>query len=562
MLIALKLVEAGAGRSQQHHVAGACRGDCAGARARVLRPHSNAVLALEQLGADVPLVVSSKSPLAPTWDLPILQPGELGFALRRSNPTDKLKASGDKPDKKLLAESMFNILLPTLKSIGNALPGYEAPPLSPAAEGEDWSYACKISLSDIKKDTALDERLRMGDIPEETSPYRWIASDAVAEFKFDSLDGFGDLWPYPPGDTVKVPWRYTDDLLGPNRWPGLDMRYSIEAGVDGKAKLVADCRFDPKAVTNPKAVEEAATIWKTVAYQLMDPDVSISLRTSVGADRLGKQAETTLDRAKFLEYAKRVYGYLCAVSLRRDVEVFPTKQITTGARTEMWKLSECAFVAETTPVILRLPAAVRFLSDQLNKPIKQVLSGRAFSQSDLTPKLNIPKYYEDPGRDGEVGFVDGTTTWAYLLHVPLKPGTQFVVSIPPKLLVRPITLRKLAAAARMPLLAFVKSQQRLGVKISRRITLNNVTVESYGARHVTEMVGLFYSINDTLARREEGLQALVEMLADDPDAVTVEPDGKINMTISVQPGETSASILRDIGYDPFAPDQEYFVDNA
>ena len=76
---------------------------------------------------------------------------------------------------------MFNILLPTLKSIGNALPGQRVSPLSPAAEGEDWSYACKISLSDIKKDTALDERLRMGDLPEETSPYRWIASDAVAE---------------------------------------------------------------------------------------------------------------------------------------------------------------------------------------------------------------------------------------------------------------------------------------------------------------------------------------------------------------------------------------------
>lgn len=515
----------------------------AGPAARTLKDHHNAAVSLEETAVAIPLVVESESPLAPTWDLPTLRPGEFGFTLTRPNPTSSMLGAVGAPDKKQLAESLFNLLSVELAGGFDRAAGFSTPPLTPAAMGDDWVYTVRLSIDDINADPAARDGLARGDLPERASPYRGVIAGETPRFRLNLLDGFGDIWPYPPEELVDLPLRYSDNLLGCDQWPGADIVYRFEAGTAGKARAVVDLRFDTSAFSAPAAMADAADAWRTIGYQLADPNVRVALRTSMGADRRGVRAETEVERQRLSKFAAAAYSYLTISGDLKPATIAMVRENLEGPRNEIRRLNECLPVGLRVPELLALPAAVRFLSAQLERPVNAI-----FDATWGYVHIPVPTGAKTVAGDEEL---HSASSSAHNLHLPLRGGVRLTLRIPATLHRRPMTLRSYAALEGLSVLEYLKKHDE--------VCLHTKGPLNVGGRQINYSGWFASTLRDHLGNRPnpEFEAALADALAGYELNVS-----RTEKKVETREGETFAELLSRCGFDPFGQGDDYYASRA
>lgn len=499
-----------------------------GAPTPELRDYHNAIVGVEERASAPAVMFESESPVAPLWELPLLAPGEFGFSLTNPNPTFAMLGDDrERPNQELLAVSLFNILT---ARIPGAPP---IPPIMPAARDKSWFYNVRLPV-EYAVPQAMEQRRQWpgGALPDLASPYAAIL--AGHEIKIDLLptDGFGSFWPDPPNEPVRVTPKYVDDLLAPDQWPGTTLRYRFEKAGE-KPRLALTLDFALPNRTSPDDHAEDMERWRTIAYQLADPDMSAALRSSMGSNCLGEQQEEKLDPRTLRDFASAAYRYFCA---QAALEV-PTVVGSRGG-TAMLDGAALPSIAGGVP-ILQVPAMVRFLTDYLNRPMREVFEHW----------VEVPRFDK-----GDVSERAGSY-WAYFLHAPVTvpPGGQLASG--------EFLLREPLNQPVRRMLPFDKVVRITRNENDLALALNQSDGPAEGTRFIID--GRSFVAAATLGQTIDMLRKATPPIAD-PERRLGEalleartPVLATRIAVSrlppIKEGQAFAELLRESGADPLAP---------
>jgi LysM repeat protein len=207
-------------------------------------------------------------------------PGNLAFRATTPAAEPAKEPSGEER-----ARSLFSLLA---YSVSGA--GFEASPLTlplgPTAAGASWEYDRTLAVYRLAQSAA---DMAPGLPPGAGDPYAGIAAGAAVDVSLAFRDVFGNEigQALPALEGVEV--GYYDPVRGLSAWPSASSSYAVtgtagapllELGVDLGLRSYVPSAATPFAVAVRAAAAHQA-VYGQVHYQLQQPDVSVSVATSL-----------------------------------------------------------------------------------------------------------------------------------------------------------------------------------------------------------------------------------------------------------------------------------------
>jgi len=146
------------------------------------------------------------------------------------------------------------------------------------------------------------------------APNRYAAVGSILGLEVRVLDMFGNANP----NTWKTPLtvKYNDPLLSPDQWPGVHFSYKI-LPVSGKPQLMLQLEYSDEGMKkNGKVTDPATSLgqafekYQMIYDQLTDPNVTVSIDTTLAAGPVTKAADGALFQRKLSDFVQQVLQYL------------------------------------------------------------------------------------------------------------------------------------------------------------------------------------------------------------------------------------------------------------
>lgn len=312
---------------------------------------SNTALALLAAGAPMQFAAGVLSPATTA------PPGTVGFELVRANPNPDNLPYGQLTPAQLIAEQ-FNMVgfgiaaAGVFTQSGAGLPTMPSQSPRPAASGigvddpgdqtaPDWSYTQALTVAPYGGPYHAGTSAALP--PAEWSPYNGIGYDSASRsvnavtLALNLQDIYGNIQPLPAGyTTLQVPVGYFDAIVGLQSWPSLAMTYAV-GGVPATPTLSLAMRMQQSRYVPSRSVTVASALaaiaadlqsYRTIYYQLAQPDVTFALRTSLSASRAGSTSYP-LAAPLFSSFATGALVYLSALATLEAVSASVTGSTTT-----------------------------------------------------------------------------------------------------------------------------------------------------------------------------------------------------------------------------------------
>ncbi len=281
---------------------------------------SNATAAILSPGA---LLQFAPGILAPATTVP---PGTVGFELMRSDP-DPDDLPYDELTPTQLVGSLFNLTAWSIAAGGGFAASGEGLPTTPTEAGPSWAYSQALAAAPFAIGSNGSASAALPAAAE--NPYNGIGAGAPGEatLALRLQDVYGNRQPLPsPWDAVTVPVGYYDDVVGLSAWPSLAVSYLVEGQAEvALAMTMQQQRYVPSASVSVKAAQAAVAAdlasYRRIHYQLAQPDLAFSLRTTLAVDENDEPREYPLGRVPFLAFARAAYVQLAALATLAPVEL-------------------------------------------------------------------------------------------------------------------------------------------------------------------------------------------------------------------------------------------------
>jgi LysM repeat protein len=359
-------------------------------------------------------------------------PGVAGFELTRTNPDPGKTFNQLTPAEKVGA--LFNLVgwslagegafiasgagLPTTPSDQLLLQSDGLTRLDPDETGDtNWYYQQTLAVAPFGS-SATGTTSPALPLPA-SDPYNGVGLTAgalnEATIGLALLDVYGNAQPLAsPDSSLDVPVGYYDDLAGPLSWPSLAISYlvtgpPVELALD---MTMQQARYIPSSsVAVPSALAAIAADLKTytgVYYQLVQPDVSFALETTLALGTDGKTPVSyPLPKTPFLSFVSGAYVYLQALSTMKAVQVTPGAGGTTvqAIVDDYGVTAEQLFAANQNQLYSALFGAAAIAVPQMYSTIE--------SDTLETIVARWPDYHLTPTALAEAN-----------QHVPLDPGVD------------------------------------------------------------------------------------------------------------------------------------------
>ena len=304
---------------------------------------SNATAAILETGAQMQF---AQNVLQPTATVP---PGTVGFEITRTNPDpDNAPYSQLTPDQ--IVGTLFNLAGYNIAPAGVFIKSGAGLPTTPSDSLQDQTDGLQAREADETTDAnwfyhqtlvvAPFSNVQNGSasaaLPAASAnPYNGVGYDKGAKqinrvtIGLDLQDIYGNIQALPsPFDSLDVPVGYFDNVINPGSWPSLAIAYDVSGSpvTISLSMTMQQVRYIPGvSVSVPSALAAIAadlTTYRSVYYQLIQPDLSFSLKTTLDADSLsGSTPKYPLANTPFLAFAFGAYIYLNALSTMKQVGV-------------------------------------------------------------------------------------------------------------------------------------------------------------------------------------------------------------------------------------------------
>ncbi len=225
----------------------------------------------------------------PQW-FPTMPPGNVGFTVEWEPPVTS-------PNDLVPVGELYHLLQYQVQGSGGYMESVWSLPVGPmqnngvfasASSPELWQYLTNVPVY-----------LAYGTSPAEApSPYAIVGTTVGVDLRI--ADVYGDVLP-STYDATFAP-LYQDALISIAQWPGLYVQYRFVASSgNGQAVLEITATFDPDSVVPPAASpaspqgsfnvqqqwQTALSRYDLILYQLADPNVTVSVATSVAGGPVG-----------------------------------------------------------------------------------------------------------------------------------------------------------------------------------------------------------------------------------------------------------------------------------
>lgn len=279
-------------------------------------------------------------------------PGHIGIEVERVCPADyapvvpypdPATAASMAQDRRYL-EHQFNLLGYKLED-SDAIRG-QAPALLPigamdTVEGEDVAHMAAVPLegSDIWRYQVVIPVARYAnnpipsphesDLPAAANPYAAVGGTAAVRLNWQ--DFFGNTIPTPQSErAIEADIRYTDPLIGISRWPGVSVQYAFPPKANGGEQIQLKFAFNPSHYRDSEGnmrgdhAQVDAETYRRLYYQLLPPEVEISVATTLDGHGSDPGAPVLVDKAQVLDYVAALYQYLHRIVSGNGAGPLPT----------------------------------------------------------------------------------------------------------------------------------------------------------------------------------------------------------------------------------------------
>lgn len=261
--------------------------------------------------------------LSPSGTAP---PGTVGFELVRTDP-DPDNLPYDQLTAAQLVSSLFNLTAWNLGAGGGFQASGEGLPTIPTEAGKDWAYAQALAAAPFAESSHGSASAALPAAAE--NPYNGVEVDGQGEatLLLALQDVYGNRQPLPAGfQSVSAPTGYSDEVVGLSAWPSLAMSYLVEKPTDVALSMtMQQDRYVPSGSVPVdsalQAIRADLASYKRIYYQLAQPDLAFTLRTTLALDESGKQRVYELPKSPFLAFARGAYVQLAALSTLAPVEL-------------------------------------------------------------------------------------------------------------------------------------------------------------------------------------------------------------------------------------------------
>ncbi len=254
-------------------------------------------------GARVDAVVldrTSKTPL-PSYR-PSYPAGCVGFGATWENPPLDVSEAADDAT---LANALYHLLQYRIVAGGGYGASNWSLPVGPNSNAEETAWIYRQAFPPYKL------------LPSGAGgPYATIGKPTTVAFQL--LDIYGnaaDASVVGDGNlpSLELTPTYNDRLVSPGEWPGVGLGYLLRPGkAAGEVELVLEVAFDSSAIV---AAADALRTFRTIHDQLTDPNVEVTLATSLAATPVAMHTRSGSDLAKGLAtLVKAICAYLRAVA--------------------------------------------------------------------------------------------------------------------------------------------------------------------------------------------------------------------------------------------------------
>lgn len=270
------------------------------------------------------------------------RPGEIGFTLDLEKPIRPAVDTAELRGRRLYSLLGYELLLPSGKS-------NEGQPLAPQVKrGEDgepidnvWHLMRVVPINRFGV-SMLPAASVLPDPKED--PYAGVNAPAAAPrpSKATASLWFHDILGNRTGRDsrrqLELPITYTDPLLAPDSWPLTTASFEIGADPAGAVILHATVRFQGGAL-QPGGIESGAAAaaraeqqsgrFANVWYQILQPDVTASLSTTIRRDSEKAPVPVAVPMTALRTYAAGAYVLACTLS-KLSSAVALASEVTSG----------------------------------------------------------------------------------------------------------------------------------------------------------------------------------------------------------------------------------------
>jgi LysM repeat protein len=264
----------------------------------------------------------------------IIPQGNTGFDLKRKNPdqTTTREMALASVSSETTLELLFNLLSYKVEENDYFKGSIESLPVGPAGSevkprldpdavtlphifnsADYWEYKQVVPVFNFKKDNHIfpDET----DLPDPgKNPYLGIGHGFDISFRWQDMYG-NQTRPLPKDLEVSV--GYFDEIVNIQRWPGIGLAYNFKR-IDEQPKLQIFCSFDvgkyipgedkePAIEYARKLAEGDLELYKTIYYQINQPDFTFSISTSIQPKSI---LENPAIKKQLIEFVNTIYSYL------------------------------------------------------------------------------------------------------------------------------------------------------------------------------------------------------------------------------------------------------------
>jgi LysM repeat protein len=298
---------------------------------------STTVVTLAHANKDVPGLIAGSIQFDDRLEEAIatIPSGNISFKFTRAAVPDDFIVT---PQQQLA--QLYNLLGYRIKEANGFVATNSALPISPETVPEDkpidWIYGSVVPVFPFVTQPATLQSLEPTQLlpnPKE-NPYNGVGSTVLVNFNWQDLFGnwLDSSFQNPKWPNNGFPIGYIDNLIPLDQWPAVTSDYIIEK-VEASPELIVTLRFNaelylPTVGSDPEAIKAMALTdlgkFRTIYYQLTQPDVRVTLSSTMQGGVALKDAASPLDT--MVQFVLSIIDFLTPISVGAPAPPAPAEK--------------------------------------------------------------------------------------------------------------------------------------------------------------------------------------------------------------------------------------------